>query len=109
MNYLLGLFLAVYAGSCTGCQRITLESDSYGDITLTKLPISSSLPGALGRSSYASTPTDSHGAHYLYFSVVDIDSGTGRWILNDELGVTNHATAFVGKSRTIYRPVTALP
>ena len=96
MNQLLGLTLVILARSCAGCKKITLESDSYGDITLTKLPTSSSLPGALGRSSYASISTESHVAHYLYFSITDIDAGTGRWILNDELGVTNHATAFVG-------------
>lgn len=78
---------------CDGCQTINIESDEKGLAVFTRMADTSD--GTLGRSSYISQSNNV--TKYLYFSVVDAEAGTGRWIINDEPSSTEHATAFVGE------------
>ena len=82
-----------------GCDEISLQSDYLGEVTFTKLPLSVSVHGGYGRAAYVSS--ESSGAHpdakqhYLYFDVSNPLMGSGRWLINEELGVHDHAIAYV--------------
>ena len=92
----LAIYFAAFSSICKACQRLQVESDSIGDIIFTKSFARSS--GGQGRSSYIS---DEGGRiQYLYCAVVNATHGTARWVINGELAVTDHATAYVGKFAT---------
>ena len=94
---LLAIYFAVIYRLCSGCQVVIVESDVFGDTTFTKLDDQSS--GALGRNSYISIPADEGDMTlFLYFGIENVTSGSGRWIINEKLAVTDHALAFVGES-----------
>lgn len=93
--HIFALSVAALLTICSGCQKISLESEQLGDLIFTKLQTHT---GSLGRSSYISTPREDHKTQYLYFSNVNVQEGAGRWILNWDLGANSEATAFVGKA-----------
>ena len=80
------------------CDEISLQSDYLGDVTFTKLPLSISTLGGYGRAAYVSSESGAHPdakQHYLYFDVSNPLMGSGRWLINEELGVHDHAIAYV--------------
>lgn len=77
-----------------GCTKISLDSEHRGSILFTKLP--ELFPGSLGRTSYVSAASDGVPPVFLFFMTNDEHSGNGQWIVSEELGDTNHVSAFVG-------------
>ena len=91
------ILLAIAVFSTLGCDIITLQSTSLGKIDFTKLPLSLILLGGYGRAAYVSTGDEltNSSRHYLYFDVSNPEKGTGRWLINDELGIHDKAIAYV--------------
>jgi hypothetical protein len=80
---------------CYGCNKIVLESDVFAHTEFTKTPMQ--VAGTYGRSSYISNPIEGDKIQYMYFAVENLPDGSGRWVVNDELGVSDSAVAFVGE------------
>ena len=94
----LALLLSMLLQASTACDEITLRSEFLGEVDFHKLDLSISSLGGYGRAAYVSSEAGEHPdskKHYLYFDVSNPLTGSGRWLINDELGVHDHAIAYV--------------
>jgi hypothetical protein len=77
------------------CEIVTLHSELLGEVEFHKLPLAISSLGGYGRAAYVSSQSEDTKQHYLYFDVSNPLMGSGRWLINDALGVHDHAIAYV--------------
>ena len=77
------------------CNSISVLGDLLGNLTFSKLPLSVTESGSttFGRASYRTTDD----SLFLYFEVQNLEFGSGRWVINHEMGVVGAGIAFVGE------------